>query len=275
MDNNLKVLDLYNNSDNKRVDNFNKNVHSEYKIESEYEKVEVNFDWLDLMEDTVRYIDNILRNPNRFIINEEEVVKVEQAKRITVESIKHLSKHTNFIQEIEKNGDVRPSKILNINKEESYNTYENRFIYTLIQNMQGFLDKKKKDLVASSSLKDVKKCTYNAVSRIGAEKVNINLTMDSKIMAKDNDGKSDGIPLDERIEKLQLHIDDLRHTDVYKALAREHVARVIPPIKKTNVILKNVNFQYAMKLWNFLQENKPDNNKKTKSNKVYDGEGEL
>jgi hypothetical protein len=63
MDNNLKVLDLYNNSDNKRVDNFNKNVHSEYKIESEYEKVEVNFDWLDLMEDTVRYIDNILRNP--------------------------------------------------------------------------------------------------------------------------------------------------------------------------------------------------------------------
>ena len=89
MDNNLKVLDLYNNSDNKRVDNFNKNVHSEYKIESEYEKVEVNFDWLDLMEDTVRYIDNILRNPNRFIINEEEVVKVEQAKRVMEDKRNH------------------------------------------------------------------------------------------------------------------------------------------------------------------------------------------
>ena len=80
----------------------------------------------------------------------------------------------------------------------------------------------------------------------------------SKILSKDSDGKSDGIPLDERLEKLQTHIDDLRRSDVYKALAREHVARVIPPIKKTNVILKNTNFQYAMRLWNFLQENKPE-----------------
>ena len=275
MDNNLKILDLYNNTEPKRVDSFNSNVHSEYKIESDYEKVEVNFEWLDLMEDTVRYLDNILRNPNRFIINEEEVVKIEQAKRITVESIKHLSKHTNFIQEIEQNGDVRPSKILNINKEESYNTYENRFIYTLIQNMQGFLDIKKKSLVLSSSLKDVKKCVYNGSSKVGAERINFNLTMDSKILSKDSDGKSDGIPLDERLEKLQTHIDDLRRSDVYKALAREHVARVIPPIKKTNVILKNTNFQYAMRLWNFLQENKPDDSKKTKSNKVYEDNAEL
>ena len=33
------------------------------------------------MEDTIQYIDNIFRNPNRFIVNEEEVVKVEQAKK--------------------------------------------------------------------------------------------------------------------------------------------------------------------------------------------------
>lgn len=40
------------------------------------------------MEQTVPYIDNIFRNPNRFIINEEEIVKIERARRITVESIK-------------------------------------------------------------------------------------------------------------------------------------------------------------------------------------------
>ena len=92
------------------------------------------------MEDTIKYLDNILRNPNRFIINDEEVVNVEQARRITVESIKHLAKHTNYIQEIENNGDVRPSKVLNINKDESFNTYENRLIYTLINNMRTFID---------------------------------------------------------------------------------------------------------------------------------------
>ena len=34
------------------------------------------------MEFTVPYLDNILRNPNRFIINEEEIVKIELARKI-------------------------------------------------------------------------------------------------------------------------------------------------------------------------------------------------
>ena len=37
------------------------------------------------------------------------------------------------------------------------------------------------------------------------------------------------------------------------SLDRLRVSLVIPPIKKTNMILKNPNFQIAMKLWTFLQ----------------------
>ena len=123
MQNELKVVQLYNATRSKKLTKFNASLKSQYSLASNYEKVEADFTWLDIMEDTIMYLDNILRNPNRFIVNEEEIVKVEQARRITVESIKHLAKHTNFIQEIEDNGDVKPSKILNINKDESYNTY--------------------------------------------------------------------------------------------------------------------------------------------------------
>lgn len=35
-----------------------------------------NYEWLTIMEDTIRYLDNILRNPNRFIVNEEDIVKI-------------------------------------------------------------------------------------------------------------------------------------------------------------------------------------------------------
>ena len=101
MQNELKVIELYNNSDEEIINRFNSSLKSKYNITSNYEKIEADFAWLDIMEDTIMYLDNILRNPNRFIINEEEIVKVEQAKRITVESIKHLAKHTNYIQEIE------------------------------------------------------------------------------------------------------------------------------------------------------------------------------
>ena len=262
----MKLLELYNDND-ERIDKFNASIKSEYSLTSNYEKVEADFAWLDIMENTIMYLDNILRNPNRFIINEEEVVKVEQAKRITVESIKHLAKHTNFIQEIEDNGDVRPSKVLNINKDESYNTYENRLIFTLINNMKMYLDMKEKTFVDSSSLKDDKKCEYNAVTKVGAERVNISMVITSKTDFKKKQGSKNGMTTQERFEKLKLRVADLTNTPVYIQLAKEHVAKIIPPVKKTNLILKNTNFQYAMKLWDFLQSNMKDDTKREKERK--------
>ncbi len=263
----LSVLKLYDEKSSDRIDKFNASIKSEYSLTSDYEKIEANFAWLEIMEDTVMYLDNILRNPNRFIVNEEEVVKVEQAKRITVESIKHLSKHTNYIQEIEDNGDVRPSKILNVNKDESYNTYENRLIYTLIGNMRTYLDMKEKTFVDSSSLKDDKRCEYTAATKIGAEKISMNLTISSKTNFSQTEGVKNGLSVAQRFEKLKLRVSDLTNTPVYVSLAKEHVAKVIPPVKKTNLILKNTNFQYAMKLWDFLQANMKDDTHREKDKK--------
>ena len=272
MQNELKIFELYENSDKERVNKFNSSLKSQYSLASNYEKVEADFAWLDIMDNTIMYLDNILRNPNRFIINEEEIVKVEQAKRITVESIKHLAKHTNFIQEIEDNGDVKPSKVLNINKDESYNTYENRVIYTLIGNMRLFIEMKEKSFISASSLKDDKRCEYEGTTRIGAEKININLVISSKTDYSKEDGQKNGMTVPQRVERLKLKISDLTNMPVYVALAKEHVARVIPPIKKTNLILKNVNFQYAMKLWDFLQAYRDDDTKiiKDKNNEEND-----
>ena len=270
MQSDLRVMNLYNNTNPTKVTKFKASLQSKYSLASNYEKVEADFTWLDLMEDTIMYLDNILRNPNRFIVNEEEVVKVEQARRITVESIKHLSKHTNFIQEIDKDGDVRPSKILNINKDESYNTYENRLIYTLIGNMRMYIDMKERSMVASSRLKDNKVCEYTAASKIGAEKINISMQISAKTDYDKEDGIRNGMTAAQRLDRLKLRISDLTNTQVYVSLAKEHVARVIPPIKKTNLILKNVNFQYAMKLWDFLQANASYANNVTKDRQMID-----
>ncbi|MBR4178878.1 MAG: DUF2357 domain-containing protein [Bacilli bacterium] len=272
MQNDLLVIDLYNESDREKITKFNSSIKSDYTITSNYEKVEADFAWLDIMEDTIMYLDNILRNPNRFIINEEEIVKVEQARRITVDSIKHLAKHTSYIQEIEEDGDVKPSKILNINKDESYNTYENRLIYTLINNMKMFIDLKEKAFVSSSSLKDDKRCEYNASTRIGVEKINLNMVISSKLDYNKEDGSRNGMGANQRIERLKLRVSDLCNTPVYVALAKEHVAKVIPPIKKTNLILKNVNFQYAMKLWDFLQSFTNDDTRIVKDKKTLDSD---
>lgn len=68
---------------------------------------------------------------------------------------------------------------------------------------------------------------------------------------------------------------DLKNSEVYKSLHKAHVAVVRPPIKKTNLILKNTNFQYALILWNYLQEHSGDDDKRDKKDKNYEDESEL
>lgn len=263
----MELFDLYQKTSDANNNNFNKKIDSNLHVFKDYAKKEFNFEWLDIMEETIRYLDNILRNPNKFIINEEDVIKIELAKRVTVESIKHLSRNTNLIQDYDKKtGDVRPSKILNISKEESFETYENKFIYSLIQNMKFFIERKKHNMDGGSSYKNDKKLVYNATSSLGKEHVNMNLSIDTKLSS---DGENDMAAIMKRIDDLELHIKDLCSSEVYKAIDKKHIALVTSPIKKTNVIIKNVNFQYALKLWNYMQEHTDDDIKDEKSKKDY------
>ena len=260
----LGVVDLYEQMNERDAEKFLDNVQSTIHIKTEYEKVTEDTFWMEIVEETLPYIDNIFRNPNRFIINEEEIVKVELARKITVESIKHLSKNTNFIQEIDKKtGDVRPSKILNINKEESYDTYENRLIYTLVQNIKFFITRKKQFIEArlNASEKNNREFDYKGTSKVLGELVDIDLHVRSKLDGT-KDKKSETEILLEKIKKIEEKVTDVTFSEIYKILDKKHVALVRPPIKKTNLILKNVNFQYAMKLWDYIQDHTEDTSKR-------------
>lgn len=268
---NLKVVDLYNNSNEKKKKDYWKNVDTKLEIKHSYEKNNVDDHWINLMEENVRYLDNILRNPNRFIINDEEVVKIELARRITVDSIKHLSKNTNFIQEIEEDtGDVKPSKILNINKEESFNTYENRFIYSLIRNMRTYIEMRKRKIDLAFKDRNDKLLHYEGQTKVGKENITVNMMLKSSLA--DDMGE---YSLAARLEQLEMRIMDLMNTDVYKTIDKLRVSLVTSPIKKTNVILKNTNFQHAVKLWNFLQAEMEDKSSISKGEETLSDDGTL
>ena len=271
---NLNVVNLFDDMDSNKINSFNNEIDSNLRVVTNYNKVDRNYDWLELMEESIRYIDNILRNPNKFIVNEEDVIKIELAKRVTVESIKHLSRNTNLIQDYDKKtGDVKPSKILNINKEESFDTYENRLIYTLIQNMKVYINKKKKSLNINSSYKNKKKLEYSASTVVGKEHIDVALHLNTNI--DNNKSTNDMADIEKRIEMLEIQINGLCTSDVYKSIDKLHITLVTPPIKKTNVIIKNVNFQYAMKLWDYLYEHVDDDIKEEKRNKDYNDNGKL
>lgn len=249
----------------KKSDSFVKKVRSAMYYKSDLNSNLMSFEWLAQLEFACPYLDNIIRNPKVALVKEEDVVKIEKAKKITVDSVKDLSKHTHFIEEIdEERNEIKPSKILITRNEETYNTYENRFIYTLVANLLRFIIKKE-ELFDSFEIKEDKTLEYVASTDTGTDRINIQVKIGSKEIPKS--GSEDDLAKEikdirERIKKIRDYIIGWRRSDFLETLDKMHVSFVVPPIKKTNMILKNPNFQVAMKLWDFIQtyeeENKGD-----------------
>lgn len=274
-DNSYNVLDLVGNINPDNQTEFTSTVNSNLGVKTSYHKVQVDTSWIDIFEDTIRYIDNILRNPRRFIVNEEDIVKVEKSKKVTVESVIHLSQHTNLITDYnEQTGEVRPSKILNIMKEETLDTYENRFIYSLIINMMNFINRYGAITEVGSSVNSNKQLSYEATAKKGHENINISVNLNAA-EARKLDNKVNGKTAKQRIDFIRERVVDFTGSELYKDLARMHVSVVRSPIRKTNVILKNPNFQRAEALWNYMERFNKDIKKETNYNRSSADNPEL
>ena len=57
----------------------------------------VDEEWLKVVEEGIDSIFNIVDKPRRFITTSEEVVPVALARKITADSVRHLSQNTQFI----------------------------------------------------------------------------------------------------------------------------------------------------------------------------------
>ena len=171
---NLGIIELYEkNGKNSGLKEFQEKTDSTLRVEAKRKKTAKDTEWLDVIEQTIPYLDNIFRKPNRFIVNEEEIVKIEQTKKVTVETIKHLSKNTNLIQTIdEKTGDVIPSKLLDIRGIDTFNTYENRVIYTLLDKLERFVKKRLEEL-ENFEMKNEKTLEFASKSKDLGGKYNI------------------------------------------------------------------------------------------------------
>lgn len=239
----------------KKSDIFMRKVNSDMFYKSELTSELMSFEWLNEIEFACPYLDNIVRNPKVALIKEEDVVKIEKAKKISVDSVKDLSRHTHYIEKITEDEEVQPSKLLITRNEQTFNIYENRFIFTLIHSLLRFVTDMELQLNDFESTDD-KVLEYAASTVTNDERVNIELKITASELPKDDDGNDmkkeiENIRL--RIKKIKDYISSWRRSEFISSLEKAHVYFVIPPIKKTNMILKNPNFQIAIKLWDFLR----------------------
>ena len=251
---------------------FLEKLESDMEYKSLYNGDLISFDWLDEIEFACPYIDIIVRNPKLTLIQEENLVKVERSKRITVASVKDLAKHTQYIDEVDKKtNDVRPSKILDIRNEETFNIYENRFLYTLINDLERFMASKER-LLNNFELNKNKTLEYKAASLTTDEKVNIEVKVTSySLPSKQEDKKLEEEikKAKERLKKVKDYLSSWDRSEMVKALKKEHVKFISPPLKKTNILLKNPNFKIAVRLWDIIRTYKKKKKDQSKDSDDY------
>ena len=255
---------------------FLEKLESDMDYKSLYNGDLISFDWLDEIEFACPYIDIIIRNPKLTLIQEENLVKVERSKRITVASVKDLAKHTQYIDDVDKKTkDVRPSKILDIRNEETYNIYENRFLYTLLNDLNRFVLEKEK-ILNNFELNKNKTIEYKASSTTGLEKVNVELKVSSTslpALQEDKKLEEEISKAKKRLKRVKDYLASWDRSEMIKSLKKEHANFVSPPLKKTNILLKNPNFRIAVRLWDIIRTydlDKKDDSKESDDNNSID-----
>lgn len=266
----LNVMKLANRESGQSSQDFLNKVDSKLMIDVNKSQIVENDEWIDMVEFSLPHIEKALTKEIKNIVTEEEIIKIELIKKVSVESVKHLSKNVNYVDKFnQKTGEVIPKKILNAYKEETFITYENRFLYSLIKLIEDYMYLREKDQQTEYKGKNEEKANYQAEVKYKKEKIKVNFdySSESNIGAKKSDDTA------ERIQDIKKKIKDLKTTNVYQLLQSKRITLVKSPLKMTNVLLKNVHFQYAVKLWNYLSEQIEIKDKAVKTNKVYEENG--
>lgn len=206
--------------------------------------------WLSVVEDSLDAIFNIIDKPRRFIATSEEVVPVALAKKITADSVRHLSMNTQFIG-TNAAGEIQPTKILNVTTEESYDLYENRFVYHLIQRLFSFVDKRT-DVIFWSTGDEI--CnTMNMESKVddAYEEISYKIEMTIKNRQSFAENDSDNMDVFKRIDRVRRMARALRTSSFCDIMAG--CAMVRSPIQRTNLMMKDPDYRKCYQLWQFME----------------------
>lgn len=210
----------------------------------------VDEEWISMIEDSLDAINTIIENPRRFITTEEEVVPVSLAKKISADSVRHLSQNTQFLAPSD-DGSVHPTRILNVNTVETYDLYENRFIYHLIQRLLTFVDKRT-DVIFWSTGNEIRN-RFKMHSKIddAYEEIEYNVEMTVKNRQSFAENDADNMDVFMRIDRVRRLVMALRGASFCQIM--NGCGAVRSPIQRTNLIMKDPNYRKCYQLWQFME----------------------
>ncbi|MBP5216371.1 MAG: DUF2357 domain-containing protein, partial [Bacilli bacterium] len=207
-------------------------------------------EWINELDKGLQAIDRIIANPKTFIKENATVVLAGLAKRVSSQSVTHLASHSQFVRGFDEEGNVIPEKILSISSEENYQTYENRFVMSLIMKLSVFVANRYNYVKTHGE-------TWNTNVLLMHSKVEIDgvtYEIDNRIRLSE---PAEDVSAREYNEQLLAKIKLFSNRVVFYLnspfMKKMKEAKIVHnPIAMTNILAKNPDYHQALKLWRFL-----------------------
>ena len=213
----------------------------------------IDMEWVEMIEGKLPYIEKAIDEQRKFIEEYKEVDRIDKVKQVGKDAVQHLTQHANLIMAIEDDGSVVPERLLNTHREDSFATYENRFLHTLIHNCIYFVEARFRALQDAPN-DSSSKMHMDRELVIGHEKMGFTIVHHAEKHERDKIDRDEDLSSltdFERIERIRMTLDDFCNTDLIKSL--NGCIKVKSPINKTNCIKQDPAFKQCYDLWVFIE----------------------
>ncbi len=217
---------------------------------SRFESSAFDTSWVDVVEGILFDLGEIIKAPRTITKENGSLTPVELAKKTNSESVQHLASHTQYVKNIDEDGNVIPSKVMSFSNDDFLFTYENRFIATLIRRLVLFVEKRYAFVQEYLPLHREEVMLVKTKAVIDGEEVEIETRVKSKSVSEDPSA-AQAEAVAERIRSMREYLLFYYASPFMKKMKNERDVR--KPILMTNILRKNVRYHKCYEVFMFIE----------------------
>ena len=228
------------------------NADNQIQFSNRREVKSVDPVWVENIEASMEAFQHIIAMPRQEFKEDELIVNVAYARRTGQDVVRHLSSHAALVEDYnEEDGTVRPSRVLQKYREESLGLYENRLVFTALEQAYHFTKIRHDALFGAMGDQFGAKLKVTSNMESATELVHMDLFLhirSTEAMLETDEKNRD---IFNRISRLYRLLGVFMSSPFAQQLAQ--FDRVKGAIHKTNILKRNPDYKAAVKLLEFLR----------------------
>lgn len=228
------------------------NADNQIQFSNRREVKSVDPVWVENIEASMEAFQHIIAMPRQEFKEDELIVNVAYARRTGQDVVRHLSSHAALVEDYnEEDGTVRPSRVLQKYREESLGLYENRLVFTALEQAYHFTKIRHDALFGAMGDQFGAKLKVTSNMESATELVHMDLFLHIRSTESMLETDEKNRDIFNRISRLYRLLGVFMNSPFAQQLAQ--FDRVKGTIHKTNILKRNPDYKAAVKLLEFLR----------------------